>query len=96
MNEVKRALSLLCNNKSEELHTIKNEFLKYGGEIIKILLKNYFQQILQSEDKRTQWKSSFIINIDKGCQDKEKLDNKSGVSLISNIAKLFEKIIITD
>ena len=34
------------------------------------------------------------INIDKGCQDKEKLDNKSGISLYSNIAKVFEKIII--
>ena len=35
-----------------------------------------------------------LINIDKGHQDKEKLDNKMGISLTSNIAKLFEKIII--
>ena len=31
---------------------------------------------------------------DKGHQDKRKLDNKRGISLTSNIAKLFEKIII--
>ena len=28
---MKRALSLLRHNKSVDLHTIKNEFLKYGG-----------------------------------------------------------------
>ena len=43
---------------------------------IVILLKDYFQEILQSEDIPTQWNSSILINIDKGCQDKEKLDNK--------------------
>ena len=78
MNEVKRALSLLLNNKSEDPHTIKNEFVKYGGEAIAILLKDEFQQILQSEDN-----SSIITNIDKSRQDKEKLDNKRGISLAS-------------
>ena len=33
-------------------------------------------------------------HIDKGCQDKEKLNNNRGILLTSNIAKLFEKIII--
>ena len=63
---MKRALSLLRNNKSEDQDTIKNEFLKYGKEAIAILLKDYFQQILQSEDILTQWNSSTLINIDKG------------------------------
>ena len=45
---MKRALSLLGNNKSEDPDTIKNEFLKYGGEALAILLKDYFQQIMQS------------------------------------------------
>ena len=63
---MKRALSLLRNNKSEDQDTIKNEFLKYGKEAIAILLKDYFQQILQSEDIPTQWNSSTLINIDKG------------------------------
>ena len=30
-NRMKRALSLLRYNKSEDPHTIKTEFLKYGG-----------------------------------------------------------------
>ena len=34
------------------------------------------------------------MNIDKGCKDKEKLDNKRGISLTSHIAKLFERLII--
>ena len=69
---MKRTLRLLRNNKSEEPHTIKNEFLKYGEEAIAILLKDYFQQILQSEDIPSQWNTSVLINIDKGRQDKEK------------------------
>ena len=73
LNEVKITLSLLHKNKSEDPRTIKNEFLK--GETIAILLKDYFQQILISGDIPTQWNSSTLINIDKGHQDKEKLDN---------------------
>ena len=75
---MKRALSLLENNKSEDPDTIKSEFLKYGREALAILLKDYFQRILQSEDIPTQWNSSTLINIDKGCKDKGKLDNKRG------------------
>ena len=68
--------------------------MKYGGEAIATLLKDHFQQILQLEDILSQWNSSILINIDKGRQDKEKLDNKSGISLTRNIAKLFKKIVI--
>ena len=68
--------------------------MKYGGEAIATLLKDYFQQILQLEDILSQWNSSILINIDKGRQDEEKLDNKSGISLTRNIAKLFKKIVI--
>ena len=88
---MKRTLSLLRNNKSEDLDTIKDEFSKYWGEAIAVLLKDYFQNILQSEDIPAQWN---LIDLDQGHQDKEKLDNKKGISLTSNIAKLFEKIVI--
>ena len=91
---MKRALRLLRNNKSEGPHTIKNEFLKHGGEAIVILIKHYFQQILQSVDTPSQWNSSILISIDKGRQGKEKLDNKRGISLTSNMTKLFEKMFI--
>ena len=91
---MKRALSLLCNNKSQVPPTIKNEFLKYEREPTAILLKDYFQQKLEPEDIPTQWNSSILTNIDKGCQDKEKLNIKRGISLSSNIVKLFQKIII--
>ena len=88
---MKGALNLLRNKKGEDPDTIKNELLKYRAEAIAILLKDYVQQILQSEDIPTQWNSSTLINTGKGRQDKEKLDNKRGTSLTSSIAKLFEK-----
>ena len=91
---MKGALNLLHNKKGEDPDTIKNELLKYRAEAIAILLKDYVQQILQSEDIPTQWNSSTLINTGKGRQDKEKLDNKRGTSLTSSIAKLFEKNII--
>ena len=96
---MKRALSLLHNNKSKNPDAIKNEFLKYGGEAIGILLKDYFQQIPQSEDIPTQWNSSALINIDKGRQDKEKLDNKRGYIINQQYSKTIcknyhQKIII--
>ena len=73
LNEVKRALSLWRNNKSEIPDTIKNEFLKYGGEAIAILLRDYFQQILQSADIPTQWNLSTLINKTKATKIKESL-----------------------
>ena len=84
----------MSNNKNEDPDRIKNEFLKYGGEAIAVLLKDYFQQILQTEDTPTQWNISALINIDKGRQDKGKVDHKSGISLTSIIATLCEKIIV--
>ena len=94
LDEGKRALSLLHKNESEVPHTIKNEFLKDWGEPISILLKDYFPKILEPEDIPTQWDSSILINIDKGFQDNEKLNNKRSISLTSNIVKLFQRIII--
>ena len=61
---MKRAL--LRNNRSEDPDTVKNEFLKYGGGAIAILLKDYFHQILQPDEIPTQWNSSTLIKIDKG------------------------------
>ena len=70
--------------------------MKYWGEANAILLNDYFQQILESEDIPTQWNLSTVINIDKSHQDKEELDNKRGMSLTSNIAKVLEKLSSTD
>ena len=89
---MKRALCLLRNNKNEnEVPNTINFFFKYEETI---LLKERFQQILLSNEIPTQWKSSVIININKGHLDREKFGNKRGISLTSNIAKLFEKTII--
>ena len=51
--------------------------------------------IFDSEDIPHQWKISMLINIDKGKKDKEKFENKSGISLCNKISKLSEKIIVS-
>ena len=52
----------------------------------KQLLKDYFKQILESEDIRTQWNSSVLINTYKDFQDKVKLGNKRSISLTRKLA----------
>ena len=73
---------------------MRNEFLKYGGEVLKQTSQNFFKMIFDSEGIPHQWKISMLINIDKRKKDNEKLENKRGISLCNNISKLFEKIIV--
>ena len=73
---------------------MRNEFLKYGGEVLTQTSQTFFKMIFDSEDIPHQWKISMLINIDKRKKDNEKLENKRGISLCNNISKLFEKIIV--
>ena len=45
---------------------MRNEFLKYGGEVRTQTLKTFFRMIFNSKDISHQWKISLLINIDKG------------------------------
>ena len=45
---------------------MRNEFLKYSGEVLTQTLQTFFKMIFNSEDIRHQWKISVLINIDKG------------------------------
>ena len=90
--ELKRATKALKNHKQEGPDKVRNEFLKYGGEVQAQTLQTFFK-IFDSEDIPHQWKISMLINIGKGKKDNEKLENKRGISLCNN-SKLSEKIIV--
>ena len=64
--EVKRAAKALKNHKHEGPHEVRNEFLKYSGEVLTQTLQTFFKMIFDSEDIRHQWKISMLINIGKG------------------------------
>ena len=89
---MKRALRLLGNNKIKDPDTIKNEFLKYGEKHLQ-----FYWRIISNEycNQRIYQLSKIYQLIDKGRKDKEKVDNKRGISLTSNMGKLFEKVIIS-
>ena len=72
---------------------MRNEFFKYGEEVLTQTLQTFFKTIFDSEDIPRQRKISMLIKIDKEKQDSKKLE-KRGISLRSNISKLFEKIIV--
>lgn len=93
-NEIQKAIQELHNYKSTGPDGIKNEFIKYGGENLKNEILKLFENIYHTENIPEQWKLSYIVNIDKGKKDKEDLNNKRGISLCSNIGKIFEKIIV--
>ena len=72
---------------------MRNEFFKYGEEVLTQTLQTFFKTISDLEDIPRQWKISMLIKIDKEKQDSKKME-KRGISLCNNISKLFEKIIV--
>ena len=94
LSEVKTAIKSLKNHKHEGPDGIKYEFLKYGGEALAKEIHKLFTMVFNTEIVPQQWETSILINIDKGKKDKEKLENKRGISLCNNISKLFEKILV--
>ena len=52
-----------------------------------------FNIIFKKEDIPQQWLNGILININKGNCNPELLTNKRGISLTSNVGKVFERIL---
>ena len=86
------AVEELKNGKTPGEDHIHNEYLKVGLEQLQKPLTEMFNRILQTEDLPSQWKTSKIILLHKkGAKDE--LNNYRPISLISNLYKVFSKII---
>ena len=94
MQEIKQEIAKLHNHKSPGPDKIVNEFLKYGGPVLIGKIEELFNKIFKSETIPNQCRETILVNIDKGKKDKEKLENKRGISLSNSISKVFEKIIV--
>ena len=94
MQEIKQEIAKPHNHKSPGPDKIVNEFLKYGGPVLIGKIEELFNKIFKSETIPNQWGEAILVNIDKGKKDKEKLENKRGISLSNSISKVFEKIIV--
>ena len=95
IDELKVAVKSLKNNKSPGPDQIVNELITNGGEAIIQSIFELFEQVYETEDIPDQWGEAIITNFGKGKKvDPEKLSNKRGISLSSNIGKLLERIIL--
>ena len=91
--EIMKAIKTLKNGKSTSSDLISNEMLKYGiHQLIEPLLK-LFNFIFEKGCFPKAWNESYISLIHKK-GDKTNPANYRGISLTSNLGKLFNKIIL--
>ena len=91
-HEIASRLRKLKNGKSCGVDDIPNEFLKYGGESMIHALSNLLTYISDMETIPQEWGQGLIKPIHKS-GPVNKIDNYRGITLTSNVYKLYTKII---
>ena len=95
-SELSKILIKLPNKKASGLDGISYEHLKYGGRLLEQHLCNFFNLIFDKCTVPKAWKTSIIIPLYKGGnKSRTEVDSYRGISLISSICKVFEKLIDT-
>ncbi|UYV79876.1 hypothetical protein LAZ67_18000954 [Cordylochernes scorpioides] len=94
LTEVTTEISKLGKNKATGLDEIPNEAIKYLLEEHTIYLRNLFNKILGTSQVPQQWTKTIIHPIFKN-GDPDNPSNYRGISLISNLSKLFTSILQT-
>ena len=90
--EIRSQIQKLKNGKSSGIDDIPNEFLKYGGEYITSTLCELFQYFSDLEALPDEWRQGLIKSIHKSGSTTD-LDNYRGISLTSNVYKIYVHII---
>lgn len=92
LDEVKQGVRHLANNKSPGKDGIMNELLKNSEDIVAPILLELFNKLLDTGRFPKSWCEAIIMPIyKKGPKDKP--SNYRGISLLSNVAKIFTKIL---
>ena len=94
INEVKTVLKSLKNNKMCGIdYVIKNEALKYSGNISITMLCNLCNKVLKDGNPPSEWKTNIIIPIPKK-GNLSSMDNYRGISLMSVSAKVYNRLML--
>ena len=90
--EIIEAIKSLKNGKSSAKDLISNEMVKHGMPILLEPIIKLFNLVFETSSFPAIWNESLISLIHKkGC--KQDLSNYRGISVTSNLGKLFNKII---
>ena len=93
-DELSKLMKGLSNNKACGIDGITYEHLKYGGKLLEKHLCNLFSMIFDKCVTPNVWKASMIIPLHKGgSKPKTECDAYRGISLISCVCKVFEKLL---
>lgn len=90
--EIQTSIAKLKNNKSSGLDSIRNEMIKSGSTILLPCLNKLFNLIFSSGHYPTTWAKGYISPIFK-TGDSSDPDNYRGITITSNIGKLFNTIL---
>ena len=91
-SEVTKCIKNLKNKKAAGLDCILNEMIKYSQSYLTPVYTKLFNEILRTGIYPTSWKQGYIIPIYKN-GDRSDPNNYRGITIISNIAKLFNSVI---
>lgn len=93
MEELEKALRLTKNNKAAGPDLIPVETLKAGGEPLKKLILELLNLAWRTSTVPDEWNQSIICPIFKNKGDPLDCANHRGISLMSHVGKLYERIL---
>ena len=92
LEEVKKAISSLKNNKAPGPDNILDELLKHGGEDLASALHKIVVEIWNSETMPAEWLEGSIVPLHKK-GDKMVCENFRGIALLSAAYKVYAKVL---
>ena len=90
--DLSMCIKQLSNGKACGIDQIPNEFLKYGGDAIVDSLLALFTKVKILETLPNEWKNGLLRPLHKRSDD-ENLDNYRGITINSNVYKVFTSLI---
>ena len=94
LDEVSECISSLKQHKAAGPDAIEPEYLIYGGETQKVHLAALFNAIVAEEYIPEAFQLGMVIPIPKGYKDLSVPGNYRGITILSNVSKVFEKLLL--